>query len=291
MHPRLLTLLLLGCGPSTPDDSDAADLPTPDCPGFGPPELLGIVASPPATEVSGLAVVGDHLWIHNDSGEAAQLHALDRTGQLLSTWTLEGVDAIDFEDMAAAPAPDGGTWLWVGDIGDNTRQREFVTVYGLPEPDWTTDGTVAVQRFDLIYPDGARDAETLVVDPDDNSLWLVEKSPDPPIGFFRALRPIPGPQVLERAAELPFGTFPLGRSPILTGGDLTVDGFTIRSYLTDGLFWVRRPGESLIETIGRNPCPFTLAGEPQPEAIGIGSDGVYTISEGISPGVNLHPYR
>jgi hypothetical protein len=89
-------------------------------------EASGIVASP---TTPGL------LWLHNDSGDDAQLYAVATDGPFLGTVMLPGVTAIDLEDLAAGPCPDGsGACLWVADVGDNDNTRATVAVYAAAEP-------------------------------------------------------------------------------------------------------------------------------------------------------------
>lgn len=283
MRPSLL--ILIGCtgGPATSDEP----VPTPDCPTFAPGEMRGRVSTPPAREVSGLAVGDDVLWVHNDSGEPAELHAIQPEGGLLATVTLQGVDAIDFEDMARAPGPDGRMWLWVGDIGDNAARRNTVQVYRFPEPE-IANATVVAERLDYSYPDGPRDAETLMVDPVDGTLWILSKELDGSTGFYRDQLPRPGPIVLEKALTKTFGEPPLGQATLVTGGDLDARGLVVRTYLTDAFVWARGAQEPVIQALERDPCPVQLVGEPQPEAIGWGPTGLWTISEGDGPAVNFH---
>lgn len=277
-------LILVGCSEPVPTEPIAI----PDCITFSPGASVGQVPSPPAIEISGLAVSDDAIWVHNDGGPP-EIYALNLDGSLRSTWTLEGVVFVDLEDMARAPGPDGRPWLYLADIGDNAMARTMVRVFRFPEPDSSTDGVIpVVERLDLTYPDGPRDAETLLVDPVDGTLWIVSKEPDGESGFYRILRPGPGPQVLERALQMTFGVPPLGQTSLVTGGDLDARGLILRTYLTEAYLWVRGVDEPVIEALKRDPCPVTLVGEPQAEAIGWGPDGLYTISEGLDPDVNVH---
>ena len=63
--------------------------------------------------------------------------------------------------------------MWVGDIGDNRRRRDDVTVYRVDPRDGEHPGTA----HRLTYPDGAHDAETLLVHPRTGRVFVVSKSP------------------------------------------------------------------------------------------------------------------
>ncbi|MGH8976889.1 MAG: hypothetical protein ACRDV7_02350, partial [Acidimicrobiia bacterium] len=71
----------------------------------GRPAETGALQDPELKELSGLAfsrTYPDVLWAHNDSGDAARLFAMDRTGAPRATVALDGVDASDWEDLAIA---------------------------------------------------------------------------------------------------------------------------------------------------------------------------------------------
>lgn len=282
-----LTLVLLGCAEPPPT---AVPLDPPPCPTFAPGEVVGTVPSPPASEISGVAVDPDgRLFVHNDSGEAAAVHVLAPDGTPLGTWTLTDVDAIDFEDIAIGPGPDGTPYVWVGDIGDNAAARPFVTIYRFPLP-LDDGGDVVPERFDVIYGDGPRDAETLFVDHAGNP-WIASKETDGATGLYRLLQPRPGPRVVERLFTLPFGEPPLGQTTLVTGGDWSDAGLVLRTYLQSAYVWPAHPGEEVLAAVQREPCPVTLRAALQPEAVAWGLDGLVTIAEGTTPTVDLHRRR
>lgn len=118
-------------------------------------------------------------WTHNDSGNDERLFAFDSTGRDLGRVRVTGAKNRDWEAMASGPCAEG-VCLYIGDVGDNLAQQQFVTVYRVPEPvapgaGKPTDVRAAAElRFR--YPDGARDVESLWVDAD-TVLWLATKRP------------------------------------------------------------------------------------------------------------------
>ena len=77
-------------------------------------------------ESSGLVSNGDGtLWTHNDSGDKAQIYKIDTSGKLLQTLYLQGVTAIDFEDITL----DKKGNLYVCDCGNNQNQRKNLCIY------------------------------------------------------------------------------------------------------------------------------------------------------------------
>lgn len=112
------------------------------------------------------------VWTHNDSGDEARVFAVGKNGSTRGVVRLKGAGARDWEDISAGP----GHTVWVGDIGDNGRQRSSISVYRFNEPSVASSRTVKTTRFDLRYPDGKHDAEGLMVRPGNGRLFVISKS-------------------------------------------------------------------------------------------------------------------
>jgi hypothetical protein len=249
-------------------------------------ERAGVVRAPGARELSGLVasrVRPGVLFAHNDSGDAPRIFALRADGAMLGTHRVRGARAVDWEDMAIGPGRDGRPALYLGDVGDNGLTRPAVEIYRVPEPGAGSDGaTEPAERLSLRYPDGPRDAETLLVDPRGGDLYLVTKRADGRAEVYRAAAPLPfgGEAALRRVALLH-----LGPSSAATGGDVSAAGdvVVVRSY--GSVFaWGRRPGQSLAAALRRRPCRTRadVVRERQGEAIALLPDGrgFVTVSEG-----------
>lgn len=130
-------------------------------------------------EVSGIAASRQHpglLWLVEDSGADATLHATDTTGANLGTWTVRNAHNRDWEALTLGPCTTGDC-LYIGDIGDNQARRAHVTVYRVPEPDPSDASRVTTRAtaLDVAYPDGPHNAESLAVLPD-TTLLIISKS-------------------------------------------------------------------------------------------------------------------
>lgn len=113
-------------------------------------------ADPAITESSGLVDLGDLMVTTNDSGGDPLVFVVDpRTGRTVGRTTYAGA-VVDTEALA----PAGGNEVWVGDIGDNDERRDSVRVYRVPVG--RGDRRVDAPSYELVYPDGAHDAESLV---------------------------------------------------------------------------------------------------------------------------------
>ncbi len=249
-----------------------------------------VVASGELTEISGVAASRTHegaMWVHNDSGGEPQVHLMGPDGADLGTWPLPGARALDWEDMDIGPGPDGTDHLYVGEIGDNFTIRNRIFVYRAAEPiDVATPAPLAAAEFVFTYPDGAHDAEALLVDPIGGQIHIITKLADGsnPSLYRAPASAEPGAAIeLERLGELDVGE----RVP--TAAAVSADGrlIAVRTY-TDVLLWDRDPAEGVFEAMSRPPCVAPSVDERQGEAISVlpGGDGYLTISEGENPAIN-----
>ena len=132
-------------------------------------EVVFAFQDPEIVESSGL-VVRDGLAVTvNDSGDPGRVFAVDPASGETVGVTRWDTDPRDVE----AVAPAGSGEVWVGDIGDNRGVRDSIEVLRVPVG--RGDRTVDPERFELVYPDGATDAETLMTEPGTGRLIVVSK--------------------------------------------------------------------------------------------------------------------
>ena len=279
---------------------DGGSEPLPDagpatCPVHEAPRSVGRLESAALDEASGLVASRsntDVLWANNDSGDTPRLFALATTGRHLGTYSLATATARDWEDIAIARV-DGRDMLYAADIGDNDRLHATVTVYRAPEPTVAADQTpvdltlTEVESFELQYPDGPHNAETLIIDPISLDLYIVTKVASGAAQVFRGAAPLSTSvtTTLEQVATLPA---PI--SVLITGGDVTVDGSAV--YLrTYGAVrsWPRLPATPLWNAFLALPCEQPSPAETQGESLALAPDGTgfYTVSEGVQPPLNF----
>ena len=251
------------------------------CPEVPTVQASGLVSNPAIDEASGLVRSRSQawVWVHNDSGDTARLFALALADLTTIELHLDGAAALDWEDLALGPGPEPGDYLYVGDIGDNGEARPYVTVYRVREPELAAAGPDPIvaadwQAFELTYPDGPHNAETLLVDPRSGDLFIVTKGGQTKL--YRAAAPLASGEL----EAMPDPSYP---SAIATGGDVSPlgDHVIVRGY-ADAWLWLRGPDEGLAEALGREPCEVPLAAEQQGETLAIDLDGrgYYTLSEG-----------
>lgn len=281
--------LVLGLLPSSAGAPSACDR-------FGEAREAGRVGAVELSEISGVAASRVHagvLWAHDDSDGAPELVALDETGDDLGTYAVEGAEARDWEDLAAA----GGA-LFVGDIGDNIDGWPSVSLHRVAEPPTRPDGTggaLVAEAVTLRYPDGPVNAEALLVDPRDGTVVVLTKEDGVSRVFTApAASLVDGTTVTLTAAgsfEVPEPSgFVLGLpGTVVTGADVSPDGSTVlvRTYRSV-LAFTRPDGAPLAAAFGRPPCEAPQRNEAQGEAIAFvdGGAGYVTISEGPAPAIN-----
>lgn len=244
----LLGLVFLTPGPASADETAV------------PGERLFSFADDEIFESSGLVDRGDVVYTINDSGDDAVVYGVDpASGRTVSRTSY----ADSVEDVEAiAPGADGT--LWVGDIGDNRKRRDGVAVYRVP----TGDGDRTGARFDLAYPDGAHDAEALLVEPRTQRVFVVSKSVFGGTVYAapRDLAPAGEPNRMRAYAR-------------------------VRGLVTDGAFFpdgrhvvLRTYGEAMVYTFPAFGLVGTvrLPSQPQGEGISVGAGGRVLVStEGV----------
>jgi hypothetical protein len=122
-------------------------------------------------------------WAHNDSGQPV-LVALDSKGTVRGRIRITGARVDDWEAVAVGPC-DAGSCIYIGDIGDNNAMRHDVTIYRVPEPAETSGSAGGADALRFRYPDGAHDAEALLVTPKGDIL-IVTKGDSGPVALYRA---------------------------------------------------------------------------------------------------------
>jgi hypothetical protein len=235
-------------------------------------------------ESSGLApswTNADQYYTHNDSGDTARFFRFNASGQVLSTFALSGVTAVDWEDMASAKIGKK-SYIYVGDVGDNNKNRAAIRVYKIEESTLTSGGTITgFQTYQLTYPDGARNCETVMVNPANGDLWIVEKN-DGDSGVYKLPAPTQnGSYTLQRKGTIKVGSA-VPFSGLTTGGAIAPNrqNVVIRTYL--GAYEYTADPKKFDRWFESRPRRITLRSESQGEAICYSTDGkkILTTSEG-----------
>jgi len=199
-------------------------------------------------ESSGIAPSHIHegiYYTHNDSGDTARVFAFDKSGKTVATVNLDGVDAVDCEDMASAVI-DGKPTVYLGDIGDNKAKRKSIAIYRFTEPaSLNGESHQSPEVIELTYPDGAHNAETLLVHPTTGAIAIVTKTSNGPSGIYTLTdSPTPGKHNLKKIGEIEVAAI-VKMGHLITGGCWSPDAkhVVLRTYLQGYEFAVPDNGE------------------------------------------------
>jgi hypothetical protein len=260
---------------------------------FEPPVAVTAVRASGLEESSGLAPSSRHpgtWWTINDSGNPSELFRFDLAGALLGRHPVPGVDNRDWEDLAAGPCPDRPEpCLYIAEIGDNKRQYDHVAVYAAREPE-AGEAAVVVSSWRARYPQGARNAESLLRDPITGLLYLITKHKSGRSEVYR-FPAEPGDELgtLTLVAELQLEGS--GWSALsATGGDFSPDGARVilRTYQVAWEWDVHADAREA--HWAEPPRRAWLAAEEQGESVAyLPGGGLLTTSEGSPMKVNAVP--
>lgn len=211
----------------------------------------------------------------NDGGDSLVVYVLDQTCGVVGEIGAP-LDPFDVEDLARGP--DGR--LWLSDTGDNDGQRDTVAIEILGE-----DGSAELYR--LSYPDGAHDAEALLVDAS-GTPYVVTKSVIGRSGVYAPAGPLTEvatpdvPAPMSKVAEVDLDLTGTAGGPVgsvgqllVTGGAVSPDGrlIALRTY-TDAYVWAVPEGASIPSVLQDvEPRVVPLPPAPQGEAIAFGANG------------------
>lgn len=248
--------------------------------------VVGTVSDPTLTEISGMARGRRDesvLWVHEDSGAKADVHALSLDGTVRQTFRLAGVTAKDWEDMAIGPGPVADVnYLYMGDVGDNGKKRDNIVVYRVREPAVTGGGLTTLSGVDSItlkYPGARYNSEAMAVGAD-GTIYVITKSNGTKV--YMAPYPQSTSQVITMR-EVPAGT--LASRTDMSGADIRMDGraLIVRGYRS-AWTWPIKLGEPMETTLARTPCTTPgFRDEKQGESIGfLANDGSYTTTGEMS---------
>ena len=270
-------------------------------PQFNPGVQVGTLDPGHLFELSGISVshsTAGRIFGHNDSPEDPNdpvenlFWEFTPGGTVRQGYRLVGALNKDWEDMSLGPGPVAGTdYLYFGDIGDNYLARTAVVIYRVaeptpPDPNQAPSITL-INDYDTInlqYPGGARDADTLMMDPVNGDLYIVSREANSKVYRAAAAQLVNGATVtMEMKASLPSSWYSSTTAGRPTAGNISPDGseILIRSY-TKASLWTRPPGTNLWDVFANEGVSVPIvATEPHGEAIDFDKDGIgyYTISE------------
>ncbi|GAB2937732.1 hypothetical protein GCM10027280_27420 [Micromonospora polyrhachis] len=247
-------------------------------------------------EISGMVATNNGYVVINDSSDVAnrrRIFYLNRNCAVTRTVSYPSRPR-DSEDLALAS---DGT-LWVADVGDNDAARETVALWKL------LPGSTSPVIHRLSYPDGARDAEALLLTGDGTPI-IVTKDPFRP-RLYAPAEPLRANKTVRLTAVGEFrlptsrtsNPFGLAGRFVVTGAATAADGtrVVLRTY-ADAFEFKVADGDPVKAITQGKPTAVPLPDEPQGESISYTPDGRFlvTVSEvsdapaGTRPVIRRYP--
>ena len=256
-----------------------------DSENYSEPKIVGKIKTKEIDESSGLAAskcTEDVFWTHNDSGDGAYIFALDSKGEKLATYKVKNAVNDDWEDIAEIKDSNGECFLYIGDIGNNSRTKTVQTVYRVKEPtDFSKDSskknplmTDDAEAFKFSYPDIRHDAETLLVHPQTGEIYVITKRLSGAAGVYKFKADFDKSKTakLEKISDFSVPAVPEG---FLTGGDISPDGRRVVLCDYFGAYEILLPenAKNFDDIWKEKPLRIDLGTREQGEAIGYSANG------------------
>ena len=234
------------------------------------------------------------IWVEEDSKNPNAIQLIDLNGKIKAWCSLPGIANRDWEDLCVSTGPvDNKSYVYVAEIGDNKSQYTSKFVYRFQEPDISgkvlpaTIDAANIDKIELKYPDGTRNAEGLMVDPLTKDIYVVSKENTASVYMAKYPQSLTQPNILKKVAVLPFST--------VTAADISPNGneMFIKTY-TQIFYWKKTGSETILDLLKKNPQTVPYVFEPQGEAICFSQDGsgFFTLSEiGNTTSQTLYFYK
>ena len=288
---RLVVILVLGllvsasgcsliASQSKTDDVQTAKKLSPD---FEDAVEVGKIRSSQIRESSGVAASRCQegvLWTHNDSGDGNKIFAINRQGKLLGVWRVTGAKNRDWEDIATRRDDDGRCFLYIGDVGNNSRMRSELRIYVVEEPKLpgkralreARTKNARVVRFS--YPDIRHDSETVMVHPETGEIYVVSKRLSGRAGVYKI------PERGGKAKKVGSISVPSLPNGLLTGGDIHPNGrrVILCDYFGGYEYALPENAKDFDAIWKEKPAMVDLGIRAQGEAVAYSSDGMSVIA-------------
>ncbi|MCG8308121.1 MAG: hypothetical protein MI975_12070 [Cytophagales bacterium] len=249
---------------------------------FEPAVSAGVIRNLNLEEASGLMASRnnpDMFWAVNDSGNKPILFLINDKAELMHSYWFQDLENRDWEDLSMyEDKPSGRHKLVIADIGDNSAVRDHIEIIILDEPAYSMESDTIIREFKkhkLKYPDGPKDAETVLCDPVTSQMYIISKREEN-VSVFEVPEHLSTSAVMELklVSKLPFTN--------VTSGDISPDGGEILLKTYDEVYYWRRDNRQVLTNVlAQEYVTVDYKVEPQGEAIcwKVDGSGFYTLSE------------
>lgn len=289
----VLTNILIGCSMNNQSTNQTTETPIDTismgvrCSGRDTTLFSFVKKLAPLEIVEASGIVTSHtmpgyFWIHDDGGRGV-LHLLNSDGVAIASVRLQSEYGFtDIEDIALNVDPiTNKSSIFVADNGDNNSVRDIKTISVFEEPtaiQLQQSSSIVLQPTLSIrfrYPDGKRDAETIMVDPQNNDVYIVSKR-EASVGVYQVKAPFVNSEVrtLKKLGNIPYR--------LITAGDISSKGdqIILRDY-EKAYHWNRLTNETIATALSKDARCISIVAEEQGEGICFSQDGesFFTVSE------------
>ncbi len=112
---------------------------------------LTVIADLPSTlkEVSATETIpnSDLIWVIEDAGNKNNIYGLNTQGKIIKDIDVSNASNIDWEDLTS----DNLGNLYIGDFGNNSKNRDDFTIYKIANPD-TDKASVIAEKINFLLP-------------------------------------------------------------------------------------------------------------------------------------------
>jgi hypothetical protein len=248
------------------------------------PVVTGLLENGAIDEASGIATSrrrADLYWVINDEGPP-HVHAIDSSGAMRSTLRLADARNGDWEDLASFQVDDQ-PYLLIADIGDNQGRFHNAGLYVVAEPDLQLDSNPTLSpgaRIEFRFPDGARDAESIAVDTQNERILVLSKRDIPAVLYELPLSLQSGNALIAKRLSL-VGSIPQPTQDDIdnavkrdnwnwqpTAMDISADGRAAVILTYDSVYYFERSnGQEWIDALRSPLTVVDISQFPQAEAV------------------------
>ncbi len=241
-------------------------------------EVIAVIEDDRLIEASGIEESYEnpgYFWTHNDSGSGPTLYLIDNNAQIVMELELGGIINRDWEEIVTAKIG-GKSYIYVAEIGDNKAVHESVRILEIPEPRLEGKSKITIDKREIdvmsfTYAEGARDAEAVLYDHNQNEFVLVTKREKNALVYSFPFVPNEQPAVIKSKGTIP--------AKLFTAADMNEQGEILLKHYGAIYYWGESEKPAVDRILAWDAVMVDYIPEPQGEAICWHKGDFYTISE------------
>jgi hypothetical protein len=257
----------------------------------------GTVQNPKLTELSGISrscYQPNLFWVHNDSGDKAEVYAIDAQGKSLGRIKLKGVKNTDWEDITSFEHK-GRPYLLIADTGDNKAKRKSVQLHLFKEPKRAKLNSSKKLKLrpkatlNISFSKGPRDIEAIAIDKVQQTVILLTKRTRPAEVYSLPIKQLfkaahqDKPKTIVLNPDFTVTHFNNQKQNRVTAMDIALDAKSAIVTTKNHLYYFNSPfANNLEQLLNSTPIKMELAKLKQVEAVTFNQNAsqAWLVSEG-----------